>query len=696
MSKASQPLFFTNNGPSRILEFRFSQLVLSHLSPADGDILQAAQQNRPHNIKNLSDPIKEAMLAIAGPEAAGPLGIPFNPASSKPRVTHDHLINSGGENAITWTLIHRSYLPPDTQGVNSKCKTGDRIVFDSMIGAPYLQGDHRSANPKGALDFACSFNCRDLLWIDSQFCFVSDAYVWDKQYLAQIRKQSQDRLIYGRPLPGLEPFTYKSACIVYKATAQERFFALDEIAGQAQNTEARFYEGWILRPGSGVIFDLPLNLTVHAPWKEQIFGSVLGFAENGDVIFRLHLGRDNIPCWLLHNLGLTELIQTNVIMALPGRMVSGAFRIWPAQLFQASCIPAKMEEQCNQTFCDRIVVCSAKFEVGPDDIQKADSPILTELMQGARAVQLCRMRPFPSSAALGLMHHSRMLHSQGFPHAMLNQPHLGWILRQFVLSKAQHAKTSKDAHTMHPRIAGPSLMEILFLRVDADKRSVSIINGNLVVTVIDASALHAVFGFPVLDKIDLTSQGFGYIQLYAPFTFKYSLYDTVEDSGPIEGSVSISIGAYTEYDRHGTGVIKSSKCHPDATLTGQRDPAAKKPRHGSGGGGGGQSTQSRAVSRKTASTSSSSFSMKANLRRLDLRSSSRQRQASGSESTAEDSLTGSEVQESESDCASQLRNGHLVGGLQKEPDGSPEAPLDVDVVMQGDGGITSDRFPTPK
>lgn len=160
----------------------------------------------------------------------------------------------------------------------------------------------------------------------------------------------------------------------------------------------------------------------------------------------------------------------------------------------------------------------------------------------------------------------------------------------------------------------------------------------------------------------------------------------------IGGSVSISIGAYTEYDRHGTGVIKSSKCHPDATLTGQRGPAVKKPRHGSGGGGGGQSTQSRAVSSKTASTSSSSVSLKANLRRLDLRSSSRQRQASGSESTAEDSLTGSEVQESESDCASQLGNGLLVGGLQKEPDGSPEAPLDVDVVMQGDGGLTSDRL----
>ena len=685
--------FFIHSGKtSPILEFRFSQQVLSHLSPADVDILQAAQQNRPHNIKNLSDPIKEAMLAITGPEAAGPLGIPFDAASSKPRVTHDHLKNSDGENAITWTLIHRSYLPPDTQGVNSKCKTGDRIVFDSMIGAPYLQGDHRSANPKGAIDFACSLNCRDLVWIDSQFCFVSDAYVWDKQYLAQIRKQSLDRLIYDRPLPGLDPITCKAAGIEYKATAQERFFALDEIAAQAQNSEARFYEGSILRPGSGVIFDLPLNFTVHAPWKEQIFGSVVGFAENGDVIFRLHLGRDNLPCWLLYNLGSTELMQTNVMMALPGRMVSGAFRIWPPQLFQAACIPADMENKCNQTFCDRTVVCSGKFQVEPDDIQKADSPILTELMLGVRPLKLCRMRPLPSSAALGLMHHSRMLHSQGFPHAMLNQPHLGFILKQFVLSKAQHAKTSKDAHTMHPKIEGSSLMEILFQRVDADERTVSINNGTVVVTVNDASALHAVFGYPVLDKIDLTSQGFGYIQLYAPFTFKYSLYDTVEDYGPIGGSVSISIGAYTEYDRHGTGVIKSSKCHPDATLTGQRGPAVKKPRHGSGGGGGGQSTQSRAVSSKTASTSSSSVSLKANLRRLDLRSSSRQRQASGSESTAEDSLTGSEVQESESDCASQLGNGLLVGGLQKEPDGSPEAPLDVDVVMQGDGGLTSDRL----
>lgn len=40
--------------------------------------------------------------------------------------------------------------------------------------------------------------------------------------------------------------------------------------------------------------------------------------------------------------------------------------------------------------------------------------------------------------------------------------------------------------------------------------------------------------------------------------------DGNDQTGPLDGSVSISVGSFTEYDRMGTGVVKSSKCHPDS------------------------------------------------------------------------------------------------------------------------------------
>ncbi len=43
------------------------------------------------------------------------------------------------------------------------------------------------------------------------------------------------------------------------------------------------------------------------------------------------------------------------------------------------------------------------------------------------------------------------------------------------------------------------------------------------------------------------------------------MYDTLDAGGPLSGSVSFSVGSYTEYSRMGPpDVIKSPRCHPDA------------------------------------------------------------------------------------------------------------------------------------
>ena len=58
------------------------------------------------------------------------------------------------------------------------------------------------------------------------------------------------------------------------------------------------------------------------------------------------------------------------------------------------------------------------------------------------------------------------------------------------------------------------------------------------------------------------------------------MYETLESGGPLSGSVSISVGSYTEYSRMGPpDVIKSSRCHPDALRgSGVKVPAEKKAR----------------------------------------------------------------------------------------------------------------------
>jgi hypothetical protein len=66
------------------------------------------------------------------------------------------------------------------------------------------------------------------------------------------------------------------------------------------------------------------------------------------------------------------------------------------------------------------------------------------------------------------------------------------------------------------------------------------------------------------------------IEFHGPFVFKWIQFDTTEPWGPLSGSVSISVGSFTEYNRMGTDVIKSSKCHPDA-LWAKRPPGKEGP-----------------------------------------------------------------------------------------------------------------------
>jgi len=151
-------------------------------------------------------------------------------------------------------------------------------------------------------------------------------------------------------------------------------------------------------------------------------------------------------------------------------------------------------------------------------------------------------------------------------------------LTTFARQKPAHAKSAKDQLIFRPDVPGRALMELLYRTMKPDYYVIAIRNGDLMAEINDMDALTSVFGLSP-SRFDLRGEGLGLVEFHGPFVFKWIMYDTLEPWGPLSGSVSISVGSFTEYNRMGTDVIKSSKRHPDALRGGGiKAPAEKKAR----------------------------------------------------------------------------------------------------------------------
>jgi hypothetical protein len=173
------------------------------------------------------------------------------------------------------------------------------------------------------------------------------------------------------------------------------------------------------------------------------------------------------------------------------------------------------------------------------------------------------MKPFPAQASLAYVFYKHELEGGLTPPAHAHRDNLAHALKAFARQKAAHLRSTKDQHSFRPDMPGPALMELLYRTVAPEHRQVAISSGNLLVEVQNLEALHGVFGL-IPHEFNLRDDGFGMMHFNGPFVFKWSMYDTLESWGALSGRVSISVGSYTEYNRMGTDVIKSSKCHPDA------------------------------------------------------------------------------------------------------------------------------------
>jgi hypothetical protein len=538
----------------------FEDSIFPYLGEVDRAIIEMelSAEDLCHFVHNFSPELKRSLLSILGRGSARLLKV--DPGSSKRFLRFGHL----EEGPITFSVKHISQLPEWTS-------PGDHIIVEKITGPPYLQGDHHAVDPKGALDFAVPSILRDAVWVNNHLCLVSQPYPWDKQYLGETRAAKVfQNCLASTPRFGMkdDQRTYEETGTKYRASANAPFLALKEISEQHQNRTIAIVgrKNTFLRPGMGVAIDPPL---IQCIYVETIYGSVVEIDKDSECItIRLLVGTENLPEYAIGKLGKNEVVQTNALLTVPFDWVYGTFRLFPSLLFQADCIPQASEsESAVNKLLSRTVVCDMKFsqddaKAGKDDIMVTCN-IFSELLKGKLSLTFSRMKPFPAQVALGFLHDTHELFGGLHPPAFAYQPHLKDALSTFAFQKAQHARSSKDPHTIRLEMPGNALMELVYLKLKSDEFRVYFKNGVMMLEVRNPATLAKVIGFdPFI--YDLKKEGYGEVEFKGPFVLKWSLYVSDEPSGPLWGSASISIGSYTEKCRMGTDVIKSSREHPEA------------------------------------------------------------------------------------------------------------------------------------
>lgn len=585
---------FLLNRDSIPISIVFDDRVLPFFSGSDLDNLRVALSASDANqfLKEFSPDFKHCVYAICGANSADLLAV--SPGClSRPFLDFKHLLRVEG--TIEFSLRHITQLPAWTTGKQSKAVTGDLVIVERILGPPYLQGDHKAFNPQGALDFAVSAMLRDAVWINKELCFVSQEYSWDRLYLASkgVSCSVYMKCLYSTTLFGMDDNdtrTYGESGTVYHPRTAVPMRAHEDICEQQPSrTVAVIGPNFsLIRPGMGVVIDPPLHVDGESgrktPYIETVYGSVLAIETGtGHITVRLLCNQENLPAYVIGGLGFNELIQTNLTLTVPFDWVSGTFHLWPPQLFQADCIPQESETGMRGKCLGRIVVCDMVVSLDGSyckwtDVLSAPLDVLTRLSKGQLRLTINRLLPFRAREALSYLSSMHELDGGLNPPALAYRCLLGHALTTFARQKVEHARSAKDQLSFRPDMPGRALMELIYRSVPPEEHNVVIRNGNMLVEVKNLDALRPVFGLTP-SRFDFRGEGCGVIELHGPFTFKWSMYDTLEPTGALSGSVSISVGSFTEYSRMGTDVIKSSKCHPDA-LRARRESGLKDPTEG--------------------------------------------------------------------------------------------------------------------
>ena len=122
-------------------------------------------------------------------------------------------------------------------------------------------------------------------------------------------------------------------------------------------------------------------------------------------------------------------------------------------------------------------------------------------------------------------------------------------------------KTAKDvkriAHqrTFRPCVPGRAVMALLRNLDASNIQSVTVAKMTMLVAVGEPTFLDGIFGRK-MSQYDFRPEGYGVVSIHGPIYFKWEMCVSEEGDGPVEGTLSITVGGWTSYDRFGSGIIK--------------------------------------------------------------------------------------------------------------------------------------------
>ena len=505
---------------------------------------------------------------------------------------HEHLYELNGTPVqVEWSLVTTEWLQNHCGWQNK-----DAQVFVSADPTTlFFQSDYKNKGggldeKRGQLDPSILIIMRDVHRLMPEdkldiFAFLGPPYNWP-QYLAALPPDCVQS-IFNQPYRDgkLEDFLE----IRSRRPAKELNCLIGyDIGPEAGHFAYSSRDDRIIRPGMCIEFNIPeagqgsaeaidiglINAIRHMQ------GVVIAVGSHDDPVeVQLLLASRNLPpCLQWPSLGRDQVFQTDICMKVALADINGIVRVLPHQLHQHG----NAGDSIDSTGCHDVVVVAHLTVTG------YEKPGLSEALEILRSMPtrklvITRIGPLSDEAAFEVLNMTGMLFGVapganslfgvGNRNRTVYRDYLKTAAKEFALSKALKAQDTRRDNTLHLNLFGPVLMAMIYdeLHWESGKSStrVTIQGGTVIVTIPSFEEAR-----PLLlndDGVyDLTSYGYGFVQLYAPIAFKWEMYDTgggkTGASRAPDGFTAITFESYVERDRHNQGMIKGTRSSSDPAM----------------------------------------------------------------------------------------------------------------------------------
>jgi len=301
------------------------------------------------------------------------------------------------------------------------------------------------------------------------------------------------------------------------------------------------------------------------------------------------LSKDHLPNGLRSTaMRPDQVFQTDLMMDITADKVLAVWRLMPNALHQHGGLLNMGANEYLSTSFDRCVVGHMDFVTtagasgglrgrGSGSLIEASeqglssTAILNSLHKGSSVqvlIMIYRVTPLPVHLVLPTIACSSRLFGLPRPGLSVYQVAVSNSLLSWVKGKAKLTYNTSADNTIRLNIPGYTIALILHDLVPWDaslkmQNVVSLDEGLLKVELPDFPSAKGLLGREN-GLFDFTPYGYGFVELFAPITVKWEMYDTTRDladSRAVDGFVAITFASYVERDRSNNTVIKSTKRH---------------------------------------------------------------------------------------------------------------------------------------